>query len=60
MADFFAMGGYAAFIWPAYGIAGAVIVGLFVWSWRGLAKAEQAEAMLGRRERRRPAKVERT
>jgi len=60
MAEFFAMGGYAVYIWPAYGVAAGVIVGLFVWSWRGLAKAERAEAALGKRERRRAPKVERT
>tara|TARA_R110002096_G_scaffold219471_8_gene407772 strand:- start:1405 stop:1587 length:183 start_codon:yes stop_codon:yes gene_type:complete len=60
MAEFFDMGGYAAYIWPAYGIAGTVILGLFIWSWRGLNRAEQAEAALGRRERRRAPKVERT
>ncbi len=26
MAEFFAMGGYAAFVWPAWGIGVAVIV----------------------------------
>jgi hypothetical protein len=36
-----------------------VIACLFIWSWRGLKKAEQAEAALGKRPRRRPAKVER-
>jgi len=60
MAEFFAMGGYAVYIWPAYGIAAGVIIGLFVWSWRGLAKAERTEAALGRRQRRRVPKVERT
>lgn len=60
MAEFFAMGGYAVYIWPAYGIAAAVIIGLFVWSWHGLGKAGRAEAALGRRERRRAPKVERT
>ena len=60
MVEFFAMGGYAVYIWPAYGIAAGVIVGLFVWSWRGLTQAERAEAALGRRERRRAPKVERT
>ena len=60
MAEFFAMGGYAVYVWPAYGIAAGVMVGLFVWSWRGLSKARQAEAALGRRQRRRAPKVERT
>ncbi len=59
MAEFFDMGGYAAYIWPAYGIAAGVIACLFIWSWRGLKKAEQAEAALGKRPRRRSARVER-
>lgn len=59
MAEFFEMGGYAAYIWPAYGVAAGAIVGLFIWSWRGLAKAQRAEAALGPRERRRTPKIER-
>ncbi|HTW33723.1 MAG TPA: heme exporter protein CcmD [Rhizomicrobium sp.] len=30
MADFFAMGGYAAFVWPAYG-ASFLGVGAMIW-----------------------------
>jgi heme exporter protein D len=30
MAHFFAMGGFAAFVWPAYGVALAVLGGLVV------------------------------
>jgi heme exporter protein D len=30
---FLAMGGYAAFVWSAYGIALAVLGGLSVYSW---------------------------
>ena len=30
MAEFFAMGGYAWYVWPSYGIAAAVLVGLLV------------------------------
>jgi heme exporter protein D len=32
-AAFFAMGGYAAFVWPAYGVALAVLGGLAIQSW---------------------------
>ncbi len=31
---FLAMGGYAAFVWPAYGVAFAVVGGLALFSWR--------------------------
>ena len=32
--SWFAMGGYAGFVWPAYGVAAAVLGGLALWSWR--------------------------
>ena len=31
---FLAMGRYAAFVWPAYGVAVTVLGGLALWSWR--------------------------
>jgi heme exporter protein D len=31
---YLAMGGYAVFVWPAYGIAFAVLGGLALYSWR--------------------------
>ena len=31
---FLAMGGYAGFVWPAYGVALAVLGGLALFSWR--------------------------
>ncbi len=41
MTSFFAMGGYAAFIWPAYGIS-AVALGCMIWqciaAWRAAKK----------------------
>jgi heme exporter protein D len=33
IAAFLAMGGYAEFVWPAYGVALAVLVGLAANSW---------------------------
>ena len=32
--SWFAMGGYAGFVWPAYGVAAIVLGGLAVVSWR--------------------------
>ncbi len=29
-----AMGGYAGFVWPAYGVSAAVLGGLALFSWR--------------------------
>lgn len=44
MSEFFAMSGYAAFVWPAYGITIAALVTLGVVSWRDMRRAErQAE-----------------
>ncbi len=40
MAEFFAMGGYAAFVWAAYGVAAAVMVGLLAATLRGLRRRE--------------------
>jgi heme exporter protein D len=34
LTDFFAMGGYAAYVWPAYAIAALVLIVLLVLSWR--------------------------
>jgi len=52
------MGGYAAFVWPSYGIAAAVLIGLLVSSWtaarRGEAEVERLRA-LGADPRRRQA-----
>jgi heme exporter protein D len=45
MDSFFAMGGYAAFIWPAYGATAAILIGLLVASWRGL-RARETELKL--------------
>ena len=33
LADYLTMGGYAAFVWPAYAVALAVLGGLAVHSW---------------------------
>jgi heme exporter protein D len=46
MAAFFAMGGYARFVWPAYGVA-ALVLGLLlghaIWAWRRAQRALRAE-----------------
>jgi len=44
---FLAMGGYAGFVWPAYALAAAVLVGLLAVSLRRLRKAEADLAALG-------------
>ena len=45
---FLAMGGYAAFVWPAFAVAAAVLAGLLVVSLRGLRRREAALALLMR------------
>ena len=44
---FFAMGGYAGFVWPAYALAAILLVGLLAASLRQLRKAEAELAALG-------------
>lgn len=45
MSDYWAMGGYAAYVWPAYGLSALVMAALCVAAWRGL---KQREAELAR------------
>ena len=42
VSDYFAMGGYAAFVWPSYGVAAVLLVVLFMLSARRLQAAERA------------------
>ena len=51
--NFFAMGGYAPFVWPAYALAAVVLIGLLVTSLRQLRKAEAELAALGLSKRER-------
>ena len=57
MTEFFAMGGYAAYVWPAYGFAALVLIALLVQSWRG-ARRRAAELEQVRRVAR-PARASR-
>lgn len=55
--SFLAMGGYARFVWPAYAITFAVVVGLLVQTVRSLRQRERElkelqDAQGGRRARR--------
>jgi heme exporter protein D len=56
ISEFFAMGGHAAFIWPAWGVAVVVLAGLIVQSARSL-RAREAE--LAALEAARPARPRR-
>jgi heme exporter protein D len=46
MNDSLAMGGYAAFVWPAYGLSAIVMIGLAVTGWRSLRARERDLAKL--------------
>ncbi len=46
MAEFLAMGGYAAFVWPAYALTAAVLAAVAVTSWRELRALERELADL--------------
>ena len=45
MSDFFAMGGYGAFVWPSYAVAFGVMAAMVIWAWstarRGEAEVER-------------------
>jgi heme exporter protein D len=46
MSEFLDMGGYAAFVWPSYGLV-ALVLGVLAWtSWRARAAATAALAAL--------------
>lgn len=47
MSDYFSMGGYAAFIWPAFALSAIVLVALLVTSLKSLRDSERALDALG-------------
>jgi heme exporter protein D len=48
MTQFFAMGGYAAFVWPAYGISALGLAAAIVLTLRDYARARTALAEIER------------
>ena len=48
LSTFLAMGGYARFVWPAYGLAAAVLLGLLVWTLGSYHRRQQELARLQR------------
>ncbi len=49
------MGGYAGFVWSAYGVAALILIGLVVMSWKDLrARQAQVAALEAASPRRRP------
>jgi heme exporter protein D len=54
MSEFFAMGGYAAFIWPAYGVTAVLLCGLLALSLKSMRQREAlVESLRSHRGRRR-------
>ena len=51
--SFFEMGGYAAYVWPAFGVAAAVMIALLVLSLRDMRAREAALRKLEATARRR-------
>ncbi len=52
LSTFVAMGGYAVYVWPAYGAAVVVLGGLLAWSLAGYRRVQRELATLQRDERR--------
>lgn len=51
IAGFFAMGGYAAYVWPAYGLTIGVLGGLLWWSLAAYRRSQRRlEQLQGGRE----------
>ena len=46
MNDYLEMGGYAAFVWPAYGLSALIMIGLVLTGWRTLRVRERTLAKL--------------
>ena len=51
--EFLAMGGYAAFVWPAFGVTVLVMVGLLLTSLRSLRRERRALELMERARPRR-------
>ena len=60
MTEFMNMGGYAAYIWPAYGVAAIVLIWIAVASWRSVAANQKVLADLEPRVPRRPSRTDKT
>ena len=53
MSEFFAMGGYAAYVWPAYGVTTIVLCGILALSLKSMREREAlVKSLRGSRDRR--------
>ena len=55
--EFLAMGGYAAFVWPAFGATALVMVGLLLASLRSLRRERRALELMEKARPRRRSRV---
>ena len=46
MAEFFQMGGYAAYVWPAYIVTFVILIGMVVLTWRSYRKTQDLLSQL--------------
>ncbi|HEY0300188.1 MAG TPA: heme exporter protein CcmD [Rhizomicrobium sp.] len=46
MSEFLAMGGYGAYIWPAYGVTVVLLGAASAFTWRGYVRAKARLAVL--------------
>jgi len=53
ISEFFHMGGYAAFVWPSFGITALVMIGIAIDSWRSFV---QERATLEKLQSQRPGR----
>jgi heme exporter protein D len=58
MTDYLAMGGYAAYVWPAYGITVVGLAAMMIASLRSLARRKALLAALDAARPRRPGRAE--
>jgi heme exporter protein D len=56
LVNYLAMGGYAAFVWPAYALATAVMAGLFL---QGLRRYRRSQRTIEEIQRAQPARARR-
>ncbi len=54
MSEFLEMGGYGAFIWPAYGAAAILMAGVLIQSWKSMRQREALVESLRAGRRRKP------
>ena len=46
--DFLAMGGYAGYVWPAYGVTGLLLLAMLAWSLAAYRRCQRALERLQR------------